>query len=246
MDSELQRQQRIENYLTGSLSQEEAILFEKEMEQNADVIREVREYMKVRTIAYGQSKEEHKKELDQLFDAQENESTKKSNHINKNLIYIMAAALALVLLIVGINYWQAPHRKPEKWALSYATPITVPEIRSQAPGNILNKAGVAFNKKEYATAIDLYKQALNIDSLKSDPDIHFYLGQAYLFTQQPDTAISQLQMAANYPEEAEWYSALAKLYQGEIEVSRSAFEKISRVENHAFQKEAIQILNDFP
>lgn len=107
--------------------------------------------------------------------------------------------------------------------------------------NIL-KAMDAYDQQDYASAIDLFKVALEGKiSPEYKKQIQFYLGLCYLELDQPKQSVEYLQPIANTSNETtSWYLALAYLKIEKKEAAKNVLQKL--VHPNPYQEQAKKLL----
>jgi tetratricopeptide (TPR) repeat protein len=159
-------------------------------------------------------------------------------------IWYWAAAAAAIFVVVGV-YWL--QRRPSNQAL-YAEAFKPAEYRgiTAGPSSRLPEAYRLYAQQYYKEATPLLA-AIPIGTLEGD-SAHFYLANCYMWQEQFDSAITELQaLAIRNPEtdyfgqDIRWYLALALLHEGLVEDAKRYLEVLV-AQPHGSHRDAAQEL----
>lgn len=163
----------------------------------------------------------------------------------------LAAAASVLLLVVaylGLN----TRRTPEELYSAYYEVFQSPGpgiTRGSTPElSVKDRAYAAYDKGDYATAIDLFNQELSVR-----PEVNDYvkicLGSAYLATGEPELAEGVLREVTSDPHGdmvtiGKWYLALSHLKQGELEEAKSLLIGLSSTSKSSTAVKAGRLLEE--
>lgn len=227
--------ERINDYLDGQLSGEDLLAFEKEMQLNAELAREVALFKTTGNQLSAQLKNlEEKEKLAETLKGFNTTYFKKPEVIVRSFgrwWYAAAVAAAIILFFI-IRPFQ--HQALSNEALFTAYNKNVEELPGAERGSqndtVLQRATALYNKKDYASVLPLLQNVL----AAKPGEIQLYLatGICYLQTGKYDSAINVFDTIANgntvFKTEAIWYRALALLKQNKLADCRNALQSIPR------------------
>jgi len=215
----------ISQYLDGELTGEALAAFEKQMQENEKLAREVNIY---RTIEADQSfviKNKTEKEKLAASLAKLNGDFFKKNEAKVIGInrwwYAAAAFAAAIVFILIVRPFEAETFDNEKLFAYYAKDVESLSAAERGSNNdtLLLQAVNLFNKKDYAQSLPLLKSVLA--GKPNETDIIVATGICYLQTNQYDSAIKVFDEVANvntvYKNLAIWYKALVLLKENKPE-----------------------------
>ncbi len=158
-----------------------------------------------------------------------------------------AIAAVIIFGIISLLFLFTRNQLHESLFAEYYKPFpnTIPIVRSQDAGNLLQQAMWAYEKRSYTEASKHLQ-----DLLDQEPEnvlAHFYLGNALLFLNRPGQAVSHFQKIRyqnnhKLQEHVEWYLGLAYLKLREIERARTIFAEIN-ARNGTYQKQSRELLD---
>ncbi|MCB0635587.1 MAG: hypothetical protein KDC54_03165 [Lewinella sp.] len=110
------------------------------------------------------------------------------------------------------------------------------------------EASTAYINGDYATATQKWEELMQQTPVNESD--HFYLGLCYLYQDQPEKALPQLEATTafdhrHYREEVNWYLALAHLQAGQVEAAKAYLEQIV-AEKSWNQDQASDLLRQLP
>ena len=207
----------IEQYLEGTLSEEDLRLFSNRISQDEE-FRSTLEEME--TMVSGIRYSGRRQVLNRLEELEANlpevtlDSQKKIVPMYRRTWF---AAAASVLIIALSAVWMLTGNQPDHQDLfnSYYTPylnVVNPTLRADQPNNIpvRDQAYQAYDRQEYQKAIDAF---LSIPENEKAAEDQLYLGISYLSLQNSAAAVPVLEQYIGQQEQfslqATWYLALA-------------------------------------
>jgi len=218
----------IDRYLSGDLSKEEVQLFEKQMEEDAELKQSVQEVIRAKAASYLAGREKWVGEMNQKFD----------QHLGPRRFnfwpLLLAAVVAIFLVLTGLWWFQQKNTLSpgEIYAQVYTVP-GAPEYRGDAQDldSLLAHAYTSFNSKAYEEALSTFDILLSREDLQKRGEVLFFKGIALLETEQNEDALTILsEVTGAYEESAQFYSAITLLKRGEISSSRAALQELIKLD----------------
>lgn len=245
MDSDLQHIAQIEAYLGKEMTPEEQAAFEGRMDNDPALAQEVQNWLAAKYVGFEAQREQFKQDLANRYVPQESRRVLSLN----NRQSLLAAAAVLVLLIVLAGLWMlspsSSSLSGEDMIAEVYVPVQPSTNRSLPDAELLTGAHTFFNFEQYSKA-----QATYLEWLSNHPDstshISLYLGQTYLVSGQSQLALEQFRISTAYPQEAEWFSALAMIQMEDWASARLALEFIISNPSHHFHSRAQELLKMIP
>jgi len=238
MDCEqVKREELIERYLSGQLSEAEQDAFEKHYFECARCFEDLRAFRALQA------------ELERGGVGVKPEPAQKAAWWS----WAWAPALAVLLLVVGVGVWLRRPLQPlpvasrpgveRQPAPAPVQPPTLAELAQVQPPayNVavlrgapdpatrrFRKAMEVYRKQQYRAAIPGLRQAAQLNP--SAPDIRFFLGICYLLDEHPAEANEELQRTVAlgetpYLEAAHFYLAKARLRENDLSGAKTELEK---------------------
>ena len=219
----MDRQELIEKYLAGRLTDEEARHFAALIQDDMDFRKEVEFFEDIKTVA-GQYDQQVFREKLQQYDAE--------NPVLKPKRYWVMAVAASAALLMGIYlYTLTRPLEPNHLFSEYFEPaqnVSLPLVRNDEEDE-LALAFSAYEQKEYSLALQLFGQ---IDEDKTPTWMSYYKGSALLSLGKTDEAITMLEqhVASKDPlaYRSHWFLALAYVKRGNY---RQAIEELSLLQS---------------
>ena len=259
---------QIELFLSGQMSQEAAIQFEKLIEENDALKSEVALYKAInlhfgeqelnevsstsykeklrmyRMSAEGKADEER---LLKIRTSYHNKSTEETTQTSKNkVIYFIVSAAAIVVFALGIFMFQGEMSNQDLYA-SYYSSKELPSFtdRSSAESSTLQLAIANFNDAKYAASLEYFNQYIKAQE-NVNPLVYIYTGLIASENENLEEAINQFEMLENLPIEdssrALWYKALIYLKFEKASKAREILTKIVADSSNYKYKEAKELL----
>lgn len=214
----------IDQYLSGDLSKEEVLVFEKHMDSDAELKKSVQEVIRAKTTSYLAGREKWVGEMNQKFDA----------HLGPRRFnfwpLLLTAVIATLLVLTGLWWYQQQSSlSPSEIYTQVYTVPGAPEYRGDAAelDSLLAHAYASFNSKTYEEALSAFDILLSSEDLQKRGEVLFFKGIALLETGQDEKALPILaDVTGAYQESAQFYSAITLLKRGEIPSSRAALKEL--------------------
>ena len=243
--SDLDKYDKIERYLGGKMSQEEQDSFEKEVQQDLDLRKELKSQA---ILAYGAS-ERFEGSWKNNFSQWEKETPDSVRF--DSLSFRMVAVLIGLLILAGILIWRNTQSVPLKdlYAANFSNISTDATVRSDSvrlPTDWEN-AKARYDEGKYQESIEHFQNILKNEKPDRDVNIvRLYLASSYMYLEQHNKAISQLEQIdplSNTGMEARWNLALCYLYLEKPAQATLVLEYISKSKNAGlWKKKADQLL----
>lgn len=239
----------IDRYLDGTLEVAELEAFEKALEEDAQLSREVEIQRELRRGIRSKGNDLLKDRLrkihaEEITDAQpvsESASPKKGRLIPMR--WPMLGAVAAVLLLIAVFVLFPGKPEPEQLFAQNYEPYEISLVQRGDDADALAKADEDYRSGNYQAAI------LSLESLlqnqPANAKLHLVLGICYLETDQLPQAREHFELALNnslYQDKAQWYLALTYLKQGQIEEARNYLDPLSQDQNSTYRERAQDLL----
>lgn len=232
---------RFDQYVSNSLSKEDQLTLEQEIETSDDIRQEFEGFLKSKHIAFAAGFMDDKASLHEISTAFHAQKQKRRRFVI--IGSLMAAVIAILVAFITIQQ-STPSLTGQEL---YAANLTLPE--APAPmGNVQDSlfalANKTFDQEKYGEAIALYDQIQTPELLPlAQSQKALFEGLSYLTLNNPTDARNSFQQAVQLPEEAAWYTALSWLItpDGMTEAAK-AFRAIAETDGHYYQKQAEEIL----
>ncbi len=231
----------IDKFFNDTLSDKEATLFNKLLQEDSEFKEEFR-FQKDLKKALQLNKRESLKATLQGFE----KDLKKKKSVFTIKTWLAAATVIILLGIGSLIYNSFGNDDPKNLYAEYFEPyrnIVHPVERGENDGSIETKAFQAYENGDFYKAINLFN---SVESLEEDDNyIDFYKGISYLALNKNKEAIEILLPIAteiekgdyDLSQKANWYLALAYLNANEIEKAKSQLYMISHDNAFTFKKE---------
>lgn len=244
MDLSEDLQDRLDQYISGTLSRQDALAFEQEMADNETLRHEFNLQKNLSLGIAHHGNQELKNKLEHIHDAVISPGTrvKKSHSIQWRYL---AVAASISILLVSYFLFFGDNNKLYK---QYYERPTFSIQRNGEEMTPLDQAGINFNQGNYKKAIEIFEVYL-----ADNPDDHnagFYLGIAYLDADQAEKAIQALKNVVDskdpfFKDQSSWYLALAYLRNKETAAARLVLKSLSEDEGAGkWQQLASALLED--
>ncbi|MCB0507477.1 MAG: tetratricopeptide repeat protein [Chitinophagales bacterium] len=236
---------KIKQYLSNQLSQEERIAFEKEMENDFFLQESMDGFKAIQNEFTVDEIEKLEQELHQLIDKKTSQQKTKNGNFNNFLKFCVAACIVGIVVLLGnAIYKNANTLNTDKIFATYYKPLTHPDgtVRGENDISDEQKAIEAYEKEDYFAAVNLYQSLVsnNPENAKNK----LFLGISLLATNQETKAIevfNSITNAETYQTDIYWYRALANIKNKDISAAEMDLQKLANSENF-YQKNAQEIL----
>ena len=230
-------QKYIEDYLSGILTTEDKLIFEKRLASEEGFKEAYEMEVASRKLVKLGGRRHLKARLEQ-FEAEPKAKIIRPFFSTKRLLLVAS-------LIIGLtaSFWLIQsafgHQEHQELFAEHFQAYRSPVIeRGETTTEKSDwESGIEdYNAQNYETAIPAFEAAL---SAKQAPEylIHFYIGQCYLAKDKPDaaaaiTAFKKVMGDNFYQQPAQWYMALAHLESGQTDKAIMLFKELARSKNY--------------
>jgi tetratricopeptide (TPR) repeat protein len=217
----MNKDELIANYFLGNLTQEEQLKFEHLMQTNSDFKKDVEFQRDIKDAIFRHERQNLKHRLQRV------EKTIISKNTNK--IRWFVAAAVLVSLSVGYYFLKSSYTNTELYAMYFepAQNIIHPIVRDGVEDNVETKAFVAYQKKDYKLAAQLFDMVFQVNNTS---EILFYEALCLMELNKIDQAIEKFEAHKKYTDllsnKTNWYLALAYIKQNNIEKAKGILNLI--------------------
>lgn len=248
-------QHLFDQYLRGELSDSEKSEFEKELEENEQLRKKLKKYENIVQGIKEYSKENFKKNLNEIDKSAENYHTKKT----KRYRFLKYAASILIILSLGLYYLHFIPSKEEKLFEEYFTPypndLTEHSRGASLAGEWQNLSNgqyraviMAMNhydREEYQEAAKIFNGLQFTDDY---PAILFFHALSEITIGNSQEALHKLELLTNksdnkYLTPSRWYLALLYLRTNQIEASKQLLKEIKDTRSE-FSAKAASLLSE--
>ncbi|WP_422107559.1 tetratricopeptide repeat protein [Winogradskyella sp.] len=223
--------ERIEAYLTQTLSDEDLSVFEERLQNEEGFAEKVED---IKTVLSGLEAQALKEQLDHFHDELLTNEEDLIVPPKVKFLNWKRIAVAAALIIAAGSAWFLSGNPNEKLYAKYFSPDPgLPTTMSSNANYEFYEAMVNYKQGDYKVAISKWEKQL-MEHPKNDT-LNYFIGVAYLADEEAQTAIPFLDTAsknASFPliNDTYYYLGLAYLKTGSLEKSRQNLEK-SSIEN---------------
>lgn len=246
MKNQLDYSEFIERYLDGEMGGQELVWFEKELDSNEALQKEVRLRKKVNQAIGDEHFMNYSKELEEAYAAFSNSGDNQNGKRRKYIVSgsVLISVITAFILILSLTGKQYTNQKIfERYYKPYEPGVT---FRS-AGGEVNSDLAMAmkyYESENYSEALKLFEKVL-----KTEPDrigLNFYSGISQMevkeYTDAGKSFDKVIQDRYNmFIEQAEWYLGLCYIITNQDTKAVNLFEKISK-EKGFYSKDATKIL----
>ncbi|MCX2743230.1 tetratricopeptide repeat protein [Mangrovivirga sp. M17] len=224
------KEELIDRYLAGELNKEEESDFEKMMDDDPSIAKEV-EFRKELKLALKKSERIQIKEM--LSDSEKPEG----KSINVNWPMYLAAASVAFIFITGLWFFVLNDKPdPDELYTAYYAPyenVVQPIERSESIKNLETEAFLAYEEGDYNRARALFT---TLEKERNEPYLQLYLGVTLMSTDDHPLAIDYfikyIQSDGKLKDRAMWYLSLAYLKTGETEKTVRTLEDLIELDGY--------------
>ncbi len=250
MKKQINYSKLIDKYINGEMTEDELKLFENELKINPQLKAELELHKKIDNAIINDDLANFNKKINDIHS--EYTSSKvvhKTKYIQKNIYYLVAAIIILLIAIVSIIYFSYNNKLSDTEIYSmYFKPYETINKRSAETINaddIYLNALHNYDKANYAKAIELFSQLFKQDD--SNMAAYLYAGISLMETNNFSEAKKSFQTIINnndiyYIQQAEWYLGLCYLKAGKTKKTKKQFRKIVSCQGF-YENKAKEILN---
>ena len=251
MKNNLNFNEFIERYLDGEMGTNEQIWFEKELEANPELQKELELRRNVNSALKEKEVMELRSQLEEIYSSPEHQETvvkKATTIINRKLLVLVSAVLilivgSLIVLLLKSNSFT----EKEIYAMYYQPYEATLNFRS-ADVDIdrdLRTAMQYYENKDFRNALVLFEKILSEDD--SRIGLNLYSGISHMEMKEFENANSKFQKIIDhkynlYIEQAEWYLGFCYLMTDNTEKANLQFRQIAEKDGY-YSPKAIEILN---
>lgn len=222
---------RVETYLTGSLSKEDKKQFEKDLENDSNLQQAFQECILAIDVIDNQVAKDLKLKFTEW-----NQEKEKFN-IWRSPILKIAASIVLVVGVFFIFFQESGSLSNEKISQKY---YNLPNIPSSSLGTVdqqWSKGLEAYRKKLYDEAITAWVPIKN-----SSPEVNYYLAHSYFNIQDYKSAATLFEELSRgtsvYSFPSDWYLTLSYLAVDDIMLYKKNLHEIIGDKDHPFYSDA--------
>lgn len=226
-------QEKIEEYLSGKLSNAQSDAFEQQMEREPALRAAYEEELLARTVIRTAGREQLKARLEEMDAAGPQAAPGPRSPRNR---WWIAAAAVVIGLTLGLWWWTSstPPTGPQLFAQYFET-YRPPQLERGTASTELSdweKGLDYYSKQQFTPAAAAFEKSLKLDQAPQYL-VQFYLGQSYLAQDPPQAALAlaALKQAAQgehfYQPVAQWYMALANLQLGQSQEAKLLLQDLA-------------------
>lgn len=233
----------IEKYIDGNMSGAELIWFEKELEGNAQLLKELHLRKEINTAIAETDVMELQAQLKDICTTKR----KVTRTLSLRTCLSAAAVVLVAVSIITFNPFKRTYTNQELFNQYYEPYQASMSFRSTQPqiDRLLKDAYKNYREQHYESAIPLFEAAIEKDN--TDMASVFYAGMSYMETEQYASANNKFTKVVEarpnlYMEQAEWYLALCYLITDNHQKALNQLTAIANSHSYYAQK-AGEILN---
>jgi len=246
---------KIEDWLNGNLSQEEAAKFEKEADANPELSAQIDQHLTAQDaieVMIEDNLRDQMKNWSKEDNSSEEETTKvvsinkkkKGSTFRRLRPLLAAASVALLIGFVGMQ-WAGNYSNNSLLESSYSA-YNMPGVRSGVDTSPVTEGIMAYGEKDYQKAIQSFQNTADANADYRVESL-FYKGQSEYQIKNYEEAITSfnLVIASNskrFKANAEWYKVLTYLAANQTDQDFSAaLKNITNNSNHEFYNQAKEL-----
>ncbi|MBN2212623.1 MAG: hypothetical protein JW723_00135 [Bacteroidales bacterium] len=246
MKSQINYPEFIERYLDGEMTGQELIWFEKELDSNEWLQKELRLRKKVNQAIQDEDYLKFSNELEDAYASYMNESNNASGGKRKIIVAgsVFATVLVAVILILSLTGKQYTNEQLfQRYYNPYESHITFRSADNDINTDLV-LAMQFYENKNYNEALKLFESILQADPTRIG--LNFYSGISQMEIKEYDQAGKSFNKVVEdrynmYFEQAEWYLSLCYIITNQNDKAARLLEKIKS--DHGFyHKEARKLL----
>ncbi len=237
--------EKIEDFLSGRLSEEEKQAFRARIEADPSLARQVKAQKGTHKVVdmYAQIKMK-----DKVRSLHQEAKAKTGTPLRK--VYAIAASVAILLIVASLWNANSNYSNQSLVADNFDLPSFSNRAADDPNNNLLNQVESAVVAKDYKQAISLLS---SVETSSNANMIQFYLGSLYLENHQNAKAIDVLQDLLQtgdqrYTEDVQWLLVMAHLQNNEEQQAKNYLQNILDTPGHALKQKAVYLqkeLNSF-
>ena len=238
---------RIDQYHTGELSDNDSKSFERELNSNEE-LRQAEELYRLSLNVLDYGVEENLRKDLKNWAAEGKETSKGGRIISlRSMIVVLSAAASVLLLIFFAAPYFMPQPSPsELFATYYQTPEASNLRGGSVPQNAINAAKKALAEESYADAVEDLAKIPSGDPLYIEAQ--FYLGHAMIGLNNLPAAKNAFELVAastevKFQEKGEWNYLLVCLKADQWnDICEAKLKTIAQDADHSFSAQAKELL----
>ena len=251
MKNNLNFDEFIERYLDGEMGEQEKIWFEKELDANPRLQKELELRKNINSAIQEKDVMGLRGQLEEIYSTPEHQETvvKRSTSIfNRKLLVLVSTVLILIagsLLILLLK--SNSYTNEEIYAMYYQPYEATLNFRSADNGidNDLRTAMQYYEDRDFRNALVLFEKILLLDG--SRIGLNLYSGISHMEINEFDNAHSKFQKIIDHNhnlfiEQAEWYLGFCYLMTDNTEKAKKQFNEIAEKDGY-YAPKAMEILN---
>lgn len=246
MKNQINYPEFIERYLDGEMTGQELVWFEKELDSNKWLQKELRLRKKVNQAILDEDSMKFNDELEDAYAAYVHKGENPWYRKNKIVIggSVLASAVAALILILSLTGKQYTNEQLfERYYKTYESNLTFRSADNELNPDLV-LAMQLYDNKDYTRALELFETIL-----QNDPDrvgLNFYSGISRMEIKEYDQAGKSFKKVVDdrynmYMEQAEWYLSLCYLITNQDDKAVNLLEKI-RNDRGYYHQEARKLL----
>lgn len=231
-------------YLSGELSEAEKESFEKRLDMDESLRKELEIALKAKAALYAKGIKEQKTAFAERWDTLKKEGMKPQPMIKPLYVYLAAAVIALLLLFIFLR--PEPKLTNQELAMAYYEVPLASSTRGQDSSTQFKYANIAFQQKRYGEAARSYLNSLADSSFTQRDEALFYAGISFFEEKDYQKTLDLFSQLSDedYLEMKEWYTALTYLMNGQANDSKNILLSIRSDQSHHYMPKAVELLKE--
>ena len=222
----------IDRYLSGEMELFEVREFENRIQQNPALKAQLDEHRTLmRAVEEGALQSKMEDFHAELKGSNMDKSPAPGKSVFMQKLVVRIAVAASIALFLALGCWwilQSPQQHERVFSAYFKPDPGLPSLMSSEGNYDFALAMIDYKKGEYQKAIGQWKQQLAAHP--ASDTLHYFLGAAYLASDNEAEAIPYFEMAVQetesvFRQEAYYYLGLAHLKMGNIQMAKEALEK---------------------
>jgi hypothetical protein len=250
MKKQINYSKLIDKYINGEITEDELKLFENELKINPQLKAELELHKKIDDAIINDDLANFNKRMKNIHsDYTSSKVVHKTNFIQKNIYYLVAAIIILFIAIASIVYFSNNKKlsNTEIYSMYFKPYETINKRSAETITNddIYKEALRNYDKENYSKAIKLFSQLFEQDD--SYMAAYLYAGISLMENNNFHEAEKSFQTIINnnnicYIQQAEWYLGLCYLKADKSKKAKKQFNKIVSRQGF-YENKAKEILN---
>ena len=259
---------KIESYLSGRMSEDDAEAFTRQIEADPELKAEVELYAQINhhlaeNLSEGEVPDnEYTRSLRSFFQSEEAKQLEatlrkvQSEYKSDNpgggsgpqRRFLLVAAIAILLVVSAVAIRYLPGAGETDLYAAYYDKEDIPSVitRDETEGNLQKGANAYFNE-DYSEALTYFDQYISEEDFV-DPSVYIYTGLANLELGNTEIAIAEfdkmIESGSIDSSKGLWFKALAYVRNENIPAAKSVLEQITKSESNFNYDKAKDLLDD--